>query len=57
MSKSQRSYCFTSFNETEPKFQEGVRYLIFQKEKCPETKRTHYQGYAEFTKKITIKAA
>lgn len=53
MSKSQRSYCFTAW--TEPKFnEEKIRYMIYQKEKCPKTGKEHYQGYAEFFNKITI---
>lgn len=58
MSKSQRAYCFTSFDSTKPVFNpENCRYLIFQEEECPETFNLHFQGYAEFPKKITIKSA
>jgi hypothetical protein len=32
-----------------------VRYLIYQKEKCPRTGREHFQGYLELKKKKTIK--
>jgi len=34
-----------------------VRYLVYQKEKCPKTGKEHWQGYAEFTKTMRYKAA
>lgn len=61
-----RSYCFTSFDLTiwsqvnvGRVIEEGrhkVRYLVFQIEVCPETKRLHAQGYAEFTDAIRMNA-
>lgn len=51
-----RSYCFTSFEEKEPTFNEEVhRYLIYQREKCPTTGREHFQGYVELFKKQRMK--
>ena len=43
-----RSFCFTLFDETVPPFPDYVRYAIYQREKCPESGRLHYQGYMEF---------
>lgn len=54
MSKSQRNYCFTSFSESEPKFTEGMRYLIYQKEQCPHSGKLHWQGYVELHNKLTM---
>lgn len=53
MSKSQRAYCFTAWKIPEMNIN-YIRYMIYQKEKCPKTGTEHYQGYAEFHKKITI---
>lgn len=58
-----RSYCFTLFENIEhdellrksglvPNF----RYVIFQKEKCPESNSEHYQGYLELSKPQRIGA-
>lgn len=57
MSKSQRAYCFTSYDNLKPTLNENIRYLIYQIEMCPKTNKLHCQGYAEFPKKITIKKA
>lgn len=32
-----------------------LAYLVYQKEICPHTKKTHWQGYAEWTDKMSIK--
>lgn len=46
-----RSYCFTSFDENAPTFnEETIRYLVYQREKCPKTEKLHWQGYVEFYK-------
>lgn len=37
-------------------FGPDVRYIIYQKEKCPDTGRLHYQGYIELTKPMRITA-
>jgi len=34
-----------------------MKYLVFQKEKCPETGREHYQGFVRFDKNLTFKQA
>lgn len=54
---TQRSYCFTAYNEPELKLgsQEIIRYCIYQKEECPTTKKIHWQGYAEFNTPIRMK--
>lgn len=48
-----RSYCITSFNLEAYKFDEapeGVRYMIYSIEECPDTKKLHVQGYIELNK-------
>jgi len=51
-----RSFCFTSFSIPEPK-KEEIRYIIYQKERCPTTNKIHWQGYAEFNSPIRIARA
>jgi len=50
--KSFRNICFTSFDEAEYPHvdQNGCTYVIVGRETCPDTKRLHLQGYAEFDK-------
>ncbi len=47
-----RHWCFTSFRETMPPLTDYdvkvIRYLVYQREIAPETKRLHWQGYIEF---------
>jgi len=45
-----RHWCFTSYNDVLPSTFDDlvVRYVIYQREICPETKREHLQGYIEF---------
>lgn len=56
---SQRHWCFTSF--TFPDFELHadrnftLRYVIFGKEICPDTGRLHFQGYCEFSDKVSMK--
>lgn len=53
-----RRWCFTSYRvELRPKIEgeSPARYLIYQGEVCPETKRQHLQGYAEFSKPVSRK--
>lgn len=55
-----RNCCFTSYKTelniaTQEEDQEGqlfplVKYYIYQREICPETKKEHWQGYIEFLK-------
>lgn len=52
-----RSYCFTAFQEEPPTNGPRTRYLIYQREVCPETNRAHWQGYAEFYTPLRIPAA
>lgn len=50
-----RNYCFTSFGVGAPIWdEESLRYLVYQRELCPETKREHWQGYAECKKVMKI---
>jgi len=40
--------CFTAFQDEEPLFDPNfVAYLIYQRERCPDTGRLHWQGYCE----------
>lgn len=34
-----------------------LKFIIYQRERCPTTGRAHYQGYCEFSKNLTIKQA
>lgn len=45
-----RSICFTMFNEPPKEWDDDIRYVIYQKEKCPTTGREHFQGYIEVSK-------
>nr|QXN75663.1 MAG: replication associated protein [Virus sp.] len=55
---SSRAYCFTYYGENMPQWDETkMKYLVFQKERCPETGREHYQGFARFIKNLTFKQA
>jgi len=47
---AQRNYCFTAFIEPDIENKEDIKYMIYQKEKCPETGKIHYQGYIELKK-------
>lgn len=50
------AFCFTSFLETEPFYDENrCKYLLFAPEICPDTGRHHWQGYAYFYDKISLK--
>lgn len=60
-----RNYCFTSFNcdifrDGNVKFDvwrsKGVKFIVYQFEKCPNTGKEHVQGYAEFSKAMSYKA-
>ncbi len=61
-----RSWCFTAFNtglasdlrdkEINNDARPQLRYLVFQEEKCPETDRTHLQGYAQFKTPVRFAA-
>lgn len=52
-------WCFTSFQiETHPLWNPAtMRYLVFQKERCPKTGRLHWQGYVQFKKSMRRKGA
>ncbi len=63
MEKKDRSYCFTLFVEESAKLAAQafvltpkIRYLVWQLELCPKTKREHYQGYAELLSPMRLKA-
>ncbi len=45
----------TYFGEIVPPKPDWVKYVIYQLEQCPSTKKDHYQMYAEFSDKVTIK--
>lgn len=54
---SRRNFLFTSY-KTDTNFDfaehESVKYAIWQKERCPTTKRLHWQGYIEFNKTVRV---
>lgn len=59
-----KNWCFTRFTTREtlaidkPTWNaEHMKWLNFQVEECPETKRWHYQGYFELWKQTTAKKA
>lgn len=53
-----RAYCFTSFLKEPPHYNENeVKYLGYGAETCPETKKSHWQGFVYFFDKVSIKKA
>lgn len=40
-------WCFTSFSEVAPVITDEVQYLTYQKERCPSSGKSHWQGYIE----------
>jgi len=43
-----RVFVFTSFDESIPKYDDSIhRYLIYGKELCPQTNRSHWQGFIQ----------
>lgn len=53
-----RDWCFTVFDMERFNFvEEKIKYVIWGREICPETKRKHLQCYAIFKKTIRIKGA
>lgn len=54
-----RDWCFTSYRESPPALElpERVNYLVFQREKCPETGRLHWQGFVCFKTAVRKKGA
>lgn len=52
-----RSYVFTSFKAEEPmNLDTNVKYMIYQQEICPETKKAHWQGMIELFTPIGLKS-
>lgn len=50
-----REWCVTSFEEGAPEFNAvTMRFLCFQRERCPDTGRLHWQVYVEFFDAIPI---
>lgn len=57
-SKRTRGWCFTSFEKEAPDFDEVVmEYMVYGKEKCPETKKKHWQGFVYYINPKTMSAA
>lgn len=52
-----KAWCFTAFQNDMPFYGNKITYLVYQRERCPDTGNEHYQGYAEFTEAVTIKTA
>lgn len=52
-----RQWCFTIFaEEWDAEIQDGLKYAVFQKERCPATQRVHYQGYSIWDKPVRFSA-
>lgn len=53
-----RNWCFTAWEKLdwESMITGKCTYIIVGEEICPETKKVHYQGYAEFSDGITLSA-
>lgn len=52
-----RNWCFTSFEEEVPVYSmKHMRYMVCQKEKCPQSGKIHWQGYVEFSEGQCMKA-
>ncbi len=61
--KKDRTWCFTLFSEGTTKCSASaftltpkIRYLVWQLEKCDETGKEHFQGYAEFATPMRLNA-
>lgn len=53
--KQSRRWCFTEHGESPILFDASeMNYLVYQKETCPTTNKSHWQGYVEMKKKITL---
>lgn len=58
MGKKSRHYCITSYDIGKvpcPEQHKWVRYLIYQGEICPQTKKKHFQAYVEANKPVSWK--
>lgn len=50
-------WAFTSFKAESPVYDEKtMRYLVYQRERCPKTGNEHWQGYVQVAKKARMKA-
>lgn len=45
--KTSRNWCFTAFKKPNLVSTTDIKYMIYQPEICPTTKKEHYQGYVE----------
>lgn len=53
-----RLFCFTSFGEQEPMFDEDrMRYMGYSRETCPTTKKLHWQSFVYFKNPTTVVGA
>lgn len=53
-----RCWLFTSYREEFPHFDEAkMKFLVYQREKCPTTERLHWQSYVVFHKQYRKKSA
>lgn len=43
-----RAFTITSYKDGPPGYDSSVKYLVYQKERCPKTGRLHWQGYVVF---------
>lgn len=57
MSLQFSNVCITMFKEPaiiKEKFEKDVDYMVYQKEICPTTKKEHWQGYVELSRKLSL---
>jgi len=54
-----KNWCFTLFYTELPSFPislpDGLRYLVFQRELCPTSRREHLQGYVQLSAKLRLR--
>lgn len=57
MTQRLRNFCFTSFAEEAPVFDDTkMKYLTYGREVCPTTGKKHLQGYCELLSQMTVGA-
>lgn len=53
MSRQYRNVMFTSYEQEPPVFDaQQMRYMVYQRERCPTTQREHWQGYVELRRQM-----
>lgn len=53
MTRQYSNLMFTSFEEDAPRFDpQTMRFMVYQRERCPNTDRLHWQGYLELRRRM-----